>query len=75
MGAGPAIQQTDYWLTVIFSGIAAVGGAVGAGGGVFSAIYSAGFTRRKAERELLAGKLETLYSELKDELIQTYKSD
>jgi hypothetical protein len=27
------MQQTDYWLTVIFSGIAAVGGA---GGGVFS---------------------------------------
>jgi hypothetical protein len=42
---------------------AAVGGV--AGGGVFSGIYSASFTRRKAERELLAGKLETPYSELK----------
>jgi hypothetical protein len=38
------MQQTDYWLPVIFSGIAAVGGA---GGGVFSAIYSASFTRRR----------------------------
>jgi hypothetical protein len=36
--------------------------------------YSASFNRRKAERELLADKLETPYSELKDELTQTLKA-
>jgi hypothetical protein len=71
--ASTAAQQSSF-LTVLFSGIAAVGGVAGACGGIFSAVYTTNAGREKAERELLASKLETLYSELKDEVMETTKA-
>src|SRR5271165_2747167 len=49
--------------TLIFSGIAACGG-------IISAVYSANAAREKANRELLASKLESLYKNLMEEFTQ-----
>jgi hypothetical protein len=45
-----------------------------AGGGVFSAIYSASFTRRKADANCSLANWKRRYSELKVELTQTLKA-
>ena len=49
--------------TLIFSGIAACGG-------IISAVYSANAAQEKANRELLASKLESLYKNLMEEFTQ-----
>jgi hypothetical protein len=64
--AATAAQQSgslSAW-ALLFSGIAALGGIAAASSGIFSAVYTTTFTRRKADRELLATKLESLYGEL-----------
>lgn len=73
--ATAAVQQSEplsIW-TLVFSGIAALGGILGATGGIFSAVYTTTSARKKADRELLASKLEKLFAELKDEITQTMK--
>src|ERR1700730_7505814 len=71
----PTAQQDglSVW-TLVFSGIAAFGGLAGAGGGIFSAVYTTTSARKKADRELLTNKLEMLFAELKDEITQTMKA-
>jgi hypothetical protein len=66
-------QQGDL-LTQILSGIAAIGGVVGALGGVLSAVYVTKFNRRRQERDFLSGKLEKLYSQLGEEFFQTTRA-
>jgi hypothetical protein len=70
---GLVTQQGDP-LTQFLSGVAAIGGMAGAIGGISSAVYVARFTRRKQERDFLASKLETLFSELSEEITQTSKA-
>jgi gas vesicle protein len=66
-------EPLSIW-TLIFSGIAALGGIAGAAGGILSAVYTTKSARKKAERELLAIKLEMLFGELKDEITETMKA-
>jgi len=64
--ATPVKHHID-WLaivTLIFAGLAACGGMI-------SAVYSARVQRQKADRELLASKLERLYVKLMEEVTQT----
>jgi hypothetical protein len=60
-------QGWDISWTVIFSGIAALSG-------IFTVVYTTRSARKKADRELLAVKLELLFDEFKDEIKQATRA-
>jgi hypothetical protein len=53
--------------TLFFSGVAACSG-------IIAAVYTTKEARKKADRELLAAKLEKLFAELKEEISQTTRA-